>query len=302
MPRVLVPYDFSPYARRACALAMQGFPFGSEVEIELLHVVDEDMYDNVLAREHVPTDEAVLSYLKDELTSIEAQLAVSNGAQRELKLIEPTIRVERGRPYAVIDARMREPEVVGVCLGGQGHGGSREAVLGRTAQRVIRHAECAVLVVKQERSFAPPTRLLASVDWSENSARALRMGAQLRAEQAGVLSIFHVIDSPYVPYVRALAHEQNAPEMIDQIKAEQLDRLQTFVKDSLSSFEGELDAVTESVVFGDPATSISAHVSALLAELVIVGARGSTDLSRYLLGSTAEKLVTSSKADILVVP
>lgn len=302
MPRVLVPYDFSPYARRACALAMQGFPFGSEVEIELLHVVDEDMYDNVLAREHVPTDDAILSYMKDELTSIEAQLAVSNGAQRELKLIKPTVRVERGRPYAVIDARMREPEVIGVCLGGQGHGGSTEMVLGRTAQRVIRHAECAVLVVKQDRSFSLPTRLLASVDWSENSARALRMGAQLRAEQSGVLSIFHVIDSPYVPYVRALAHEQNAPEMIDQIKAEQLDRLQTFVKTSLSSFEGELDAVTESVVFGDPATSIAAHVSALLAELVIVGARGATDLSRYLLGSTAEKLVTSSKADILVVP
>lgn len=302
MTRVLVPYDFSPYARRACALAMQGFPFGPEVEIELLHVVDEDMYDNVLAREHVPTDDAILSYMQDELTQIEAQLAVSNSAQRELKLVEPTLRVERGRPYAVIDRRLREPEVVGVCLGGQGHGGSTELVLGRTAQRVIRHAECAVLVVKQARSFALPTRLLASVDWSENSARALRMAAQLRAEQSGVLSIFHVIDSPYVPYVRALAHEQNAPEMIDQIKAEQLDRLQTFVKDSLSAFEGELDAVTESVVFGDPATSIAAHVSALLAELVIVGARGSTDLSRYLLGSTAEKLVTSSKADILVVP
>ena len=64
MTRVLVPFDFSPNARRACALAMQGFPFGREVEVELLHVVDEDLYSSVLTKKHVPSDDAIDSTLE----------------------------------------------------------------------------------------------------------------------------------------------------------------------------------------------------------------------------------------------
>jgi len=60
--------------------------------------------------------------------------------------------------------------------------------------------------------------------------------------------------------------------------------------------------VTEAVVFGDPATSIIAQAGALLSELLIVGAHGTTDMTRFLLGSTAEKLVTGSRSDILVLP
>src|SRR5262245_6287088 len=100
MNRVLVPYDFSPHSRRACALAMQGFPFGMDAEIELLHVVDEALYKNVLARKFVPTDDAIDSHLADELTRIKAELAVSHGPQQ---LLEPRPCVARGRPYQVID-------------------------------------------------------------------------------------------------------------------------------------------------------------------------------------------------------
>ena len=302
MNRVLVPFDFSPNARRACALAMQGFPFGPDAEIELLHVVDEDLYANVLTKGQVPSDDAIASYIGDELTEIRAQLAVSNGALSELKLIEPKLEIVRGRPHAVIDARMREANVVGISLGGQGHGGVTERLLGRTAQRVIRHAEVPVLVVKSSRNFALPTRLLTALDWSENSARALRLAARLRHEQQGVLSVLHVIDSPYVPYIRAFAHERDAIESLDQIRDEQLERLAAFVQTTLADFDGKVDAVTEAVVFGDPASSIIAQASALLSELLIVGAHGTTDMTRFLLGSTAEKLVTGARSDILVLP
>lgn len=303
MNRVLVPYDFSPHSRRACALAMQGFPFGMDAQIEMLHVVDTDLYANVLAQKYVPDDDAIDSYLTGELTRIRAELAVAHSQHSEPpKLLEPKRVIVRGRPHAIIDAQLSEPDVIGGLLGGQGHGGATERLLGRTAQRVIRHADVPLLVVKRPHSLAPPTRLLAAVDWSENSERALLLAARLREEQDGLLSVLHVIDSPYVPYVRAFAHEREASEALDQLGDEQLARLTAFIEKALADRGGKPDMLTEAVLFGDPAITIASQAATLLAELIVVGVHGSTNFSRYLLGSTAEKLVTAASADILVVP
>ncbi|PRP91061.1 Stress response protein NhaX [Enhygromyxa salina] len=302
MNRVLVPYDFSPHSRRACALAMQGFPFGLDVEIDMLHVVDEDLYTNVLTQKYVPEDGAIESYLSDEITRIRAELAVAHGDSEQPTLLEPNKIIVRGRPHARIDEHLCQPEVIGALLGGQGHGGATERLLGRTAQRVIRHAEVPVMVIKRPHSMTPPTRILTAVDWSENSARALMLAARLYEEQDGLLSVLHVIDSPYVPYMRAFAHERDASESLDQLRDEQFERLTSFVAKNLGEAGAEADAVTQAVVFGDPAVTIASQATTLLAELIVVGTHGSSNLSRFLLGSTAEKLVTAARSDILVVP
>jgi nucleotide-binding universal stress UspA family protein len=301
MDRVLVPYDFSPNSRRACALAMQGVPFGMKVGIELLHVIDDDLYANVLASKYVPTTDAIDSYLADELIRIRAEIAVAHGLDQP-KLLEPHRVITRGRPHVVIDDRLHAPGVIGALLGGQGHSGAMENLLGRTAQRVIRHASSPVLVVKNPTSLTPPTRLVAAVDWSSNSARALLFAARLRDAQAGLLSILHVIDSPFVPYVQAFAHERDAREALDHLREEQLVQLGRFVDRTLAEFTGSREAHTLAVVFGDPAITIATQAQTLLAQLIVVGSHGTTDLSRYLLGSTAEKLVTAAACDVLVVP
>ena len=303
MNRVLVPFDFSAHSRRALALAMQGFPFGSDVEVELLHVVDEGLYANVLASKFVPSDDAIASYLADEVVRVEAELAVAHGQHSDPPtLLQPLQTIVRGRPYQVIDERLSAPEVIGALIGGQGHGGATERLLGRTAQRVLRHAEVPVLVVKQPHGLGLPARTLAAVDWSENSARALLFAARLTNQVEGLLSVVHVIESPYVPYVKAFAHERDAREALQPLQDAQLNKLAGFVGGTLASLERAPESLTEAVVFGDPAAAIAAQGAALLADLTVVGAHGSANLSRFLLGSTAEKLVTAAHGDILVVP
>lgn len=303
MNRVLVLYDFSPHSRRACALAMQGFPFGMDAEVELLHVVDEALYANVLASKHVPDDDAIDSYLGDELIRIKAEIAVAHAQHPEQpQLLEPKRTIVRGRPYQLIEERLREPEMLGALLGGQGHGGATERLLGRTAQRVLRHATIPVLVVKHPHSLALPARLMTAVDWSDNSARALLIAARLANEVEGLLSVLHVIESPYVPYVKAFAHEQDARAALQPLHDKQLARLAEFVSETLAQLASMPESLTEAVVFGDPPKAIAAQAAALLAELIVVGAHGSANLSRFLLGSTAERLVTAANSDILVVP
>jgi nucleotide-binding universal stress UspA family protein len=295
--RVLVPFDFSAHARRALALAMQGFPFGREVTIELLHVIDEALYESVMARRHIPREDEVVGYLHAELDRIRTELTSSTAGASELLMPEP--HVVRGRPYAIIDARLHEPEVVGVLLGGQGHGGATERLLGRTAQRVIRHAEVPVLVVKQPDAPALPSRLVAAVDWSACSGRALEYAARLRGRLEGELMIVHVIDSPFVPYVSAFASEHDADEALDQIHADQRDRLASFVGSTLGAIDR---STSEVVVFGEPARAIAEQATRSSSELIVVGMVGSANLSRFLLGSTAERLIAAADCDVLVVP
>ncbi|NVB38876.1 universal stress protein [Pseudenhygromyxa sp. WMMC2535] len=302
MNRVLVPFDFSPHSRRALALALQGFPFGRDVEIEVLHVVDEDLYKGVLTKAAIPSDDDIQSYLQDDLNRVRAEVSVAHGKHdAPVELLTPSFSVIRGRPHAIIDEHLQRAEVTGCLLGGQGHGGASERLLGRTAQRVIRHATVPVMVIKQPRSLALPARLLAAVDWSENSARALQLAARLHTELGGLLSVAHVIDSPYVPYVKAFAHESEAREVLEQMREEQAEQLQAFVTKALGEAGPMPDSLTEAVVFGDPAETIANQAQTLLADLVIVGAHGQSNLSRFLLGSTSEKLVTAARTDILVV-
>jgi nucleotide-binding universal stress UspA family protein len=143
--------------------------------------------------------------------------------------------------------------------------------------------------------------LMTAIDWSENSRRALLVAARLCNEVEGLLSVLHVVESPYVPYVKAFAHERDAREALQPLHDDQLARLAKFVGDALAELDAVPESLTEAVVFGDPPRAIASQAAALLADLIVVGAHGTANLSRFLLGSTAERLVTAASCDILVV-
>ena len=55
-------------------------------------------------------------------------------------------------------------------------------------------------------------------------------------------------------------------------------------------------------MFGEPGRAIAEQAARSASELVVVGMYGSANLSRFLLGSTAEKLIAAADCDVLVVP
>jgi len=108
-----------------------------------------------------------------------------------------------------------------------------------------------------------------------------------------------VIDSPFVPYVQAFASEHDADEALDQVHADQRDHLGKFVHTTIGAID---KSISELVVFGEPGRAIAEQAARSASELVVVGMYGSANLSRFLLGSTAEKLIAAADCDVLVVP
>jgi universal stress protein A len=136
---ILVPIDFSDYSRRALQYAART---AREFEATLILVnviepmVGPDFFVNPLTLE------------KDEVTQrTEGELKTLAERERVAELVERTL-VRYGTPFAEITGAARTLKVDLIVIATHGYTGMKRVLMGSTAERVVRHAHCPVLVVR----------------------------------------------------------------------------------------------------------------------------------------------------------
>ena len=138
---ILVPLDFSETAQKAlvyaCKFAEQ---FGAK--IILLAVVEPFVSPDFAAFPLVMEPEKVTRATQARLDT----LIKKAGLPR--RLIERTL-VRHGSPFYEITEAARTLKVDLIVLTTHGHSGLKRVLLGSTAERVVRHAPCPVLVVRE---------------------------------------------------------------------------------------------------------------------------------------------------------
>jgi nucleotide-binding universal stress UspA family protein len=145
-------------------------------------------------------------------------------------------------------------------------------------------------------SLAPmPHRILVAVDLSDASTAALKTARVLADAHGATLAIVHVVTS--VADVQPLFPQSygiNATNALEQerLAGEALER-------RVSEVEGCSDA-ERFVELGTPYAEIVRRAEAWKADLVVVGSRGSTGITRALLGSVAEHVVRVAHCPVLV--
>ena len=284
MKRVLLPYDFSPCARRALALALSGVPFGPEVMIDALHIIDDTLYQRKLPGHEPPTADALKSYFKAD---------VARASTPERRVSEaPTLTIAHGRPAHEILARLSG--CGGIMLGGQGHGGLSEKFLGTTAMRVTREAPVSVYVAKKTSTLAAPTRVLCAVDSDDSSRRALEEAYALCRQANASFSLLRSI--------ALTALYGDWPVMVPFSEAWTVDaereRLISFEVATLKgNFAGRHDVQFS---FGGIAGDITNRAMLDRIDTIVVGARNES-VSKSLLGSVSESVVQRAPCDVYVV-
>jgi universal stress protein A len=147
--RVLVPIDFSEHSKRTVAYATRT-AIRNNSTIYLLHVFQ------------IP-DYVVTPYArrKQKGEQLQSQLAAAEMEAREhLELyaeelskkgvkVEPYLRV--GYPFDEIVLMANHFDVDLIIIGSHGRSGISRLLVGSTAERVVEHAHCPVLVVKGTR-------------------------------------------------------------------------------------------------------------------------------------------------------
>ena len=182
-----------------------------------------------------------------------------------------------------------------IVVGSHAHARLKHILLGDTAERVLRHAHCSVLVAR------PPARtgrVLAATDLSKGSHHALATAADHARRAAApltvVCSIERTIDRAESLTVGFGAGYGFVHSMAEKARADAEKR----VRDQLA----ELGVTAEiRVSEEDPLPAILRAAEEIGAELVVVGAVGHTTLRRILLGTVAEKVARTAASSVLVV-
>ena len=146
--RILVPIDFSDTARKALQYAVP-FAAAFEAEVVLVHVMQPYSIPPEIG--YAPpqwsvTQRDLMESARDGLDTLRAR---EIGARARSKVL-----VREGVPWHEIVAAARESNADLIILATHGRTGFKHALLGSVAERVVRHAPCPVLVVREtERDF-----------------------------------------------------------------------------------------------------------------------------------------------------
>jgi universal stress protein E len=174
----------------------------------------------------------------------------------------------------------------------------RGRLLGTTADRVIRHAPCPVLVAPSE--DLPPrfegARWLVAVDFSPASRSAVQLAGRLARAGKGQLVLGHVIAAPGMDEGeqettswRRVLREESRKQALNELRA-------------LGADAGVEDVHEGQHVLHGPAAEELCRLSDELdAQVLVVGTHGRTGVARLLLGSTAEKCLRLARVPVLVV-
>jgi universal stress protein A len=139
---IIVPIDFSSESKKALRYAST-LAAGCGAVIRLVHVVEPGSFVNDLANVAVIRD--------DKEVAQDAAARLQCLAQDELEeLIPVQAEVRIGKPHHEICSMAKTLGADLIVIATHGYTGLKHALLGSTAERVVRHAPCPVLVVREK--------------------------------------------------------------------------------------------------------------------------------------------------------
>ncbi len=138
------------------------------------------------------------------------------------------------------------------------------------------------------------SKILAAVDGSDNSFRALGHAIFLAKKVEAHLTAIHVVENPPTVYVES---QKLLNELLTKYKAESakvLDRCKQAAEMSGVNIETVLAE-------GDAATNIVGYAQREGFDLVVIGSRGLGKFKEMVLGSTSSKILHHTKSAVLIV-
>jgi nucleotide-binding universal stress UspA family protein len=285
---ILVPTDGSDHARRAAAHAL-AFARAFDAAVHVVGVADVQSAAGLFAAGGV--DAAFVE-------RIEAECERWVAATGESLAGAPSVRtaVVRGHPAEAILEYVDEHGVELVAMGTHGRTGIGRFVAGSVTESVVRRARVPVLTARltDRPSGDGYDDVLVPTDGSAAAGRAVDHGlAVARAFDATVHAV-NVVDAGSL----SVTADDSVPTEVIEALRDAGRRAAEDVADRARA--AGLDAVA-AVRDGSPARGLLDYVDEHGVDLVAMATAGRTGPSRYLLGSTTERVVRHATVPVLAV-
>ena len=281
--KILVPVDGSHSCLHAKIFAsMLAETFNSHVTV--VHVVSHEfMHPELKAQYQLPpsimekVDETYLEAGKKILRNAE-QLFEEAGIDVDARLVkyedpaESVLQLVKDEGYSL------------VVIGNRADTQSARYSLGSVTEKVARHAECPVLIVKQKPKVE---KILVAVDGSKYADRALEYAVQLAKNYRANLALLHVEEDKLVRI--------GGPQVMDCVGTVG----ECILKDASRKAAGM--SFDKLLKFGSPAETIIKVAKKAGVDLIVVGSRGLSSVQRFLLGSVSDDISLHSMSSVLIV-
>ena len=279
MKKILVPTDFSDIAGYAFDFAYQ-IASSLSAEIELFHVMDipdsmgySDLnVSGTRSGFHDIDDVYVIKLL--EVTKKKMKKIAENPKFKDVKI---TPKIKAGSAYKKIYDEIISQKIDLIVMGTSGVDSWEQSLIGTTAERVVRYAQCPVITMRQ------PVKLnkIKNIAYASDFVRFHPNVIQLIQNFADMLkSRIHLVK------VNTPSHFQNDKENLANLKAfGEQQKFKTFdmhVHNHVSEVEG-----------------IVQFAEMYKMDMVVMTTRGRGGFSRILDGSIAEGVVNYSKVPVL---
>jgi nucleotide-binding universal stress UspA family protein len=290
---ILIAVDFSEVSRSALHTGM-AIARSSDDVVRAVHVIDVLAGDTAFWDFFERTERIKQEVIEKATAELESFLADNLGSDHGVEL-----DVRFGRPTDNIAEAAAEEGVELLVMGTTGQSKFESAVFGSTASHLVHEVSTPLLMVGREPLTQPPKTILAPVDFSECSGRALLRAAQLARSSGGEVVAFNSLRSEPVsnsPYFTALPTLDG--EAVSKAIEDRFERLEALI---------ESLGVNDVTTVADVQLTESVHRSILDeakergADLICLGSHGRKGLDRLLLGSTAESVLRKSPIPVLVV-
>jgi nucleotide-binding universal stress UspA family protein len=138
-------------------------------------------------------------------------------------------------------------------------------------------------------------KILVPVDFSVGSERAVEKAAELARVMDASVELMHVYQLP------VFALPDSSITVSPTYIADLTDRAQRALEKHREVLQADgIDASTK-LMEGMPAQAIVDHASEISAEMIVMGTHGHSGFKRFLLGSTAERVVRMATVPVLSV-
>lgn len=298
--RVLLATDGSDTAARACqAVVGLALPSGSEVRVVSVlaqPVAMMEPYGSFGAG--LMTESQLLFEMRDQEKELAGKAFAAAATALQRDGVTVTTELREGDAAGQILAVAAEFGAELLVVGSQGLSGLDEFLLGSVSRNVAKHAKCPVLVVRgAATSFR---KVLLAVDVSEHSRQATEFLGRLPLPTDVEVTALHVV-RPYSPFPGILPTDR--PEFdtaVEDVRAQHLKAAEALVVDA-GKRVGQMPQITTCVRTGSPSDEVLKFATEWGAELLIVGARGTSLIEGLLVGSVADRVLKDAKCSTLIV-
>ncbi len=246
----------------------------------------------------------VPSELKKELFSIQTALEKRehervNKALKQLKLGETkwNVRIEIGIPHEEILKVAGEEKADLITMGKRGLGLKDRILLGSNTNKVLRAAKAPVLAVRHKkgnRDKIDIKKILVPTDLSESTSISLDIAVDLAERFHSAIYLLHVIELHH-------SYEISTGRVIEELCALALKELK-LQRDRIPKEKiKEVDVHEKVTLFLRAWFGVVNFAEKEGIDLIVMTTHGRKGLSRFILGSVAEKVINESPCPVLAI-